>query len=77
MSDGLRDAIKDFWKASAQADDPWNDAEITEIIEDLNKVSKRRPWLDWMDSWGPKSYDCDCGGKAAKTTHAHWCSVNK
>lgn len=99
MSDGLKEAMREFMAASDDADqkafnltyqtliadkdsldgrDPWDDDEVTEIIDNLNKElrgSVSRPWLDFYD-WNNK-YKCDCGGEKAKTTHAHWCSTVK
>ena len=80
MSDGLSDALKDFWKASDKADKDiqpyplFTDEEIDKMVEGFEAPTI--PWLD-LASWAPKSYECDCGGKKAKTTHVEWCSSRK
>lgn len=78
MSNGFRDAIRDFWRASEQADqDPWDDEELTEVIEYLNKNGMpKEPWLDFS-GWAPKEYKCDCGAAKAGTTHIDWCSTRR
>lgn len=83
MSDGLRDAIREFCIASDKAD---KDAEQLGYI-DFSDISFNdeptetngipvKSFDDWVKEWNAK-YKCDCGGEKANTTHAHWCSTRK
>lgn len=67
---------KDSIDGRDEYDSIWDDDEITEITKKLNAPGVAYPWLDFS-SWKPKTYDCDCGAKVAKTTCATWCSKNK
>lgn len=78
MCEDSNDKMND--KDSLDGRDPWDDEEITEIINELN-VKPSKPWFD-LSSWylPPKEYKCTCGsektyGKGAP--HSQWCDSVK